>query len=72
MVTSAMQQDIQRREAKLNQTRQAKEKIARKAAELHLEKRLYQQQTHMIDTAQTSETDALQQSLAALQDLGKS
>jgi hypothetical protein len=72
MVTSAMQQDIQRREAKLNQTRQAKEKIAKKAAELHLEKRLYQQQTHMIDTAQTSETDALQQSLAALQDLGKS
>jgi hypothetical protein len=72
LITDAMQQDIQQREIKLSQTRQAKEKIAKKAAELHLEKRLYQQQAHMIDTAQTSETDALQQSLAALQDLGKS
>jgi hypothetical protein len=72
LVTTAMQQDIERREAKLGQTRKAKDAIAKKAAELHLEQRLYQQQTHMIDTAQTTETETLQQALAALQSLGKS
>lgn len=71
LVTSAMQQDLQRREAKLNQTRQAKDAIAKKASELHLEKRLYQERAHMLDTAQTNETDVLQQSLQELQKLGK-
>lgn len=68
---AAMQQDLRVRESKVNQTKQAKDAIAAKAAELKLEKRLYQERAHMLDTAQTSETAALQQSLLELQKLGK-
>jgi hypothetical protein len=70
-VTTAMQQDLARQEATLNQTRQAKEAIARKAAQLHLEQRLYQERAHHIATTQSQETTELQQALSALQQMGK-
>jgi|GEM_PF-520307 len=71
LVTNAMQTDLQQREVKLNQTRQAKEAIAKKATELHLEQRLYQERAHCIDTTQTHETASLQEALSTLQTLGK-
>ncbi len=71
LVTNAMQADLQQREAQLNQTRQAKDAIAKKATELHLEQRLYQERAHYIDTTQTRETASLQETLRTLQALGK-
>ncbi len=70
-VQAAMESDIQQREQKLAATRQAKDTIAAKAQELKLEQRLYKERTHLIDTAQTHETQGLQQSLTTLQSLGK-
>lgn len=70
-LTSAMQADIQAREARLNQTRQAKAAITDKARELQIESRLYRETTRQLDTALTGETQDLQQALAALHSLGK-
>lgn len=70
-VQAAMETDISQREQKLAATRQAKDTIAAKAQELKLEQRLYKQQTHLIDTAQTHETQSLQTALSTLQNLGK-
>lgn len=68
---TAFDADIQAREQRLNQTRQAKEQIATKAAELKLEQRLYKLQTTQLDTQLSSETQDLQQQLQLLQKLGK-
>jgi hypothetical protein len=70
-VTSAMQLDIQTRQQRLQQTRQAKDTIAAKKQQLELEARLYQLQTSQLDSAQTQETQGLQTALSALQQLGK-
>ncbi|MBW4520993.1 MAG: hypothetical protein KME16_14980 [Scytolyngbya sp. HA4215-MV1] len=55
----------------MQQTRQAKDKIASKKQKLELEARLYQLQTSQLDSAQTQETQGLQAALSALQKLGK-
>ncbi|MGG6297832.1 hypothetical protein ACQ4M4_25850 [Leptolyngbya sp. AN02str] len=68
---TAMQQDIEARQARLQQTQQAKDAIANKRRELELEARLYQMQTQQIDASTTAETQKLQEELAALQRLGK-
>lgn len=70
-VQAAMEADIDQREQKLVETRQAKDTIAAKAQELKLEQRFYKERTHFIDTAQTHETQSLQTALSALQGLGK-
>lgn len=67
----AMQTDIQQRQQRLDQTRQAKDAIATKRQQLELEARLYQLQTQTLDSAQTAEVQSLQDSLAALQRMGK-
>jgi hypothetical protein len=66
-----MQRDIRVREQKLQQTQQAKAAIAEKATEFKLEARLYRERAEMLATAQSQETQSLQQSLATLQNLGK-
>ena len=66
-----MQRDIRVREQKLQQTQQAKAAIAEKATEFKLEARLYRERTAMLATAQSQETQSLQQSLTTLQNLGK-
>jgi hypothetical protein len=71
-IQTSMQSDLEQREDKLNQTRKAREVIANKAQELKLETRLYQERTHQVDTAQTQETEALQEALHILNRLGKS
>ncbi|MBD0270115.1 MAG: hypothetical protein ICV77_17700 [Cyanobacteria bacterium Co-bin8] len=68
----AMDADAAQREQRLKLTRQAKEQVSTKAQELQLESRLYRERARIVDTAQTAETDALQQALAALQGMGKS
>jgi len=70
-VQNALQADLQARQARLNQTRQAQDAIAAKAQELQLEQRLYKLQAAQVDQAQTLETQALAANLAALQALGK-
>ena len=70
-LTEEMQRDIRVREQKLQQTQQAKAAIAEKATEFKLEARLYRERTEMLATAQSQETQTLQQSLATLQNLGK-
>jgi hypothetical protein len=67
----AMQQDIEIRQSKVNQTVAAKEAIAAKRQELELEARLYKLQTQKLDSTLSNETAALQQQLKALQSLGK-
>ncbi|MBD2072693.1 hypothetical protein H6F86_02070 [Phormidium sp. FACHB-592] len=71
VLTAEMQRDIRLREHKLQQTQQAKATIAEKATEFKLEARLYRERTEMLATAQSQETQTLQQSLATLQNLGK-
>jgi hypothetical protein len=71
-LTEEMQRDIRVREQKLQQTQQAKAAIAEKATEFKLEARLYRERTAMLATAQSQETQSLQQSLTTLQNLGKS
>lgn len=68
---SAMGADIQARQDRLNQAKQAKEAIAAKKQQLELEARLYQLQTQQLDGALSSETAELQKQLAALQQMGK-
>ncbi|MBW4472594.1 MAG: hypothetical protein KME45_19810 [Stenomitos rutilans HA7619-LM2] len=70
-LTAEMQRDIRVREQKLQQTQQAKTAIAEKATEFKLEARLYRERTEMLATAQSQETQSLQQSLTTLQNLGK-
>ncbi|XGV94414.1 MAG: hypothetical protein ACAF41_00885 (plasmid) [Leptolyngbya sp. BL-A-14] len=71
VLTAEMQRDIRVREQKLQQTQQAKAAIAEKATEFKLEARLYRERTAMLATAQSQETQSLQQSLTTLQNLGK-
>jgi hypothetical protein len=71
VLTAEMQRDIRVREQKLQQTQQAKAAIAEKATEFKLEARLYRERTEMLATAQSQETQGLQQSLTTLQNLGK-
>jgi hypothetical protein len=71
VLTAEMQRDIRVREQKLQQTQQAKAAIAEKANEFKLEARLYRERTAMLATAQSQETQGLQQSLTTLQNLGK-
>jgi flagellar biosynthesis GTPase FlhF len=70
-IQTAMQTDIEKREQKLHQTKQAKQKIATKAQELRLEQRFYQERTRNLDTALSDETQDLQTAIEALQKLGK-
>jgi len=70
-LTTAMQADIEVREQRLQQTQLAKAAIAAKAAELHLESRLYQVQASALDRSVTAETSALQTAMSELQSLGK-
>ena len=70
-LTEEMQRDIRVREQKLQQTQQAKAAITEKATEFKLEARLYRERTEMLATAQSQETQGLQQSLHTLQTLGK-
>ncbi|PSB33928.1 hypothetical protein [Stenomitos frigidus] len=70
-VQAAMESDIDQREQKLVETRQAKDAVAAKAQELKLEQRFYKARAHFIDTAQTHETQSLQETLSTLQALGK-
>lgn len=70
-LTSAMQNDIQQRQQRLTQTRQAKDAIATKKQQLELEARLYRLQTQQLDGALSNETAELQRQLAELQKLGK-
>ena len=71
VLIQGMDADIQTREKRLQQTRAAKGKVAAKAQELKVEQRLYQYRTRDLDTAQTSETRILQDSIVALQNLAK-
>ncbi len=70
-LVNSMQTDIQQRESRLQQTRQAKEAIAAKSNELKLEARLYRERASMLDSALSSETQNLQDALATIQQLGK-
>ena len=71
LIQGALAGDIAAREQRLQATKQAQIKIAAKAQELSLEQRLYRLQTAQLDQAQTDETSALADALAALQSLGK-
>jgi hypothetical protein len=72
LLTSAMQNDIDQREHRLKQTKQAQSKIAAKANELKLEQRLYRERASMLDSALSEESQTLQTALSQLQSLGKS
>lgn len=71
MVQVAMQQDIVQRQQRLAQTQQAKASIDAKTQQLQLEARLYQMQAGNLDTALTTETQALTESLQQLNRMGK-
>lgn len=70
-LVGAMGEDIQQREQRLKATRDAQNKVAEKARELQLEQRLYRDRAKDLDTAQTENTQSLQDAIAALQSLGK-
>ena len=70
-LTNAMHSDIEVRQQRLDQTKQAKEQIEKKASELSLESRFYKMQTSQLDKAVSEETSALQNALELLQTLGK-
>lgn len=70
-VKTAMQQDIAKREQRLQATRQAKSAIEAQAADLKLEARLYQMQAANLDRVITQETVELQEAAKALQPTGK-
>ena len=70
-LTNAMHSDIEARQQRLDQTKQAKEQIEKKASELSLESRFYKMQTSQLDKAVSEETSALQNALELLQTLGK-
>lgn len=71
LLIQGLDKDAADREARLKQTRDARQQVSAKAAELQLEQRLYRERTRQSDTAQTQETQALQQALEQLQALGK-
>ncbi|HEY9894755.1 MAG TPA: hypothetical protein V6D34_04970 [Candidatus Sericytochromatia bacterium] len=71
LVTAQMQQDLQTRQAAIQQTQQAKEAIDQKALELKIQSKLYREQAAMANAVHSAETQGLQQSLKALQNLGK-
>lgn len=70
-LVEAMDADIYQREQRLKATKDAQGKVAAKAQDLKLEQRLYRDRARDLDTAQNSETAALQDAVEALQDLGK-
>lgn len=70
-VIDALDQDAAAREARLKQTRQAREAVTAKAQEMQLEQRLYRERARAADVAQSTEAKALADALAALQGLGK-
>lgn len=70
-VQSAMKTDIERKEQKLNDTRKAKEIVSNKVQELKFEQRLYQERNAAINSAQSQDTQSLQELASFLQALGK-
>lgn len=68
---AGMDADVKARQQRLDATKAAQAKVASKAQELSLEARLYRLQAGQLDTAQTAETQALQDAVAALQSMGK-
>jgi len=70
-LVGAMDGDIKAREQRLKKTRDAQSKVADKARELQLEQRLYRDRARDLDTAQTEQTQSLQDALQSLQSLGK-
>lgn len=70
-LVQGMDTDIKQREQRLQATRAAQNKVAEKAQELKLEQRLYRDRARDLDTAQTDETQSLQDAIEALRDLGK-
>jgi uncharacterized protein YktA (UPF0223 family) len=70
-VQAAMQQDIERKERKLFETRKAKEIVSAKVQELKLDQRFYQEKATQLSTAQTQDTQTLQELATLLQRLGK-
>ena len=70
-LVGAMDADVKAREERLKKTRAAQTKVADKAKELKLEQRLYCDRARDLDTAQTEQTQSLQDALQALQSLGK-
>lgn len=71
LLIQGMDADIKAREEQLKKTRAAQGKVSAKAQDLKLEKRLYRDRARDLDTAQTTETDALKDAISALQALGK-
>ena len=70
-VQTAMQRDIDRKQQKLNDTRKAKDLVTAKVQELKLDQRFYQEKNTQISTAQTQDTQSLQDLATLLQGLGK-
>lgn len=70
-VQTAMQTDIERKEKKLTETRKAKEIVTAKVQELKLDQRFYQEKSSQLNTAQTQDTQTLQELARLLQGLGK-
>jgi hypothetical protein len=70
-LVTGMGADIKAREQRLKATRMAQNKVAEKAQELKLEQRLYRDRARDLDMAQTEQTQSLQDTLQALQALGK-
>lgn len=71
LLQCAMQRDIEERQQKLQQTRQARNAVVAKAQELKLEQRFYRERANQVSSAQTEETQALQDAFTTLQGLGK-
>ena len=71
VLKTAMAQDIQQRQEKLNQTKQARDAIAAETQELTLEARLYQLQRELVDGQLTEETQQLTDELGKLQRFAK-
>ncbi|MBE7383812.1 MAG: hypothetical protein F6J95_020650 [Leptolyngbya sp. SIO1E4] len=71
VLIQGMDADIKTREERLQKTRTAKGRVAAKAQELKLEKRLYQHRARDLDTAQTTETQTLQDAIAGLHNLAQ-
>lgn len=70
-VQIAMQRDIERKEKKLHETRKAKDLVTAKLQDLKLEQRFYQEKSTQLSTAQTQDTQTLQELATLLQGLGK-
>jgi hypothetical protein len=71
-VSTAMDADLQAREAKLKETRDAKQRIEKAADDLKHKQRSYSDRAWMLDQAATQESAELKDSFAMLQLLGKS